>query len=160
MRKECAEGRKAYNGGQEVIRERNSSFLFSSLPLAFFLESWNRSLVVQVAYWAYAPNKEWVKLAQNYAPNKKYVLNSKQHLTTSFYGIVLSDGLLWYRCVATSGRTSLSMALVWHCWMTANMATLRLVTSWGSLCKYVHVLNYLVRSICIVHVYNAWHDKI
>ena len=31
---------------------------FSSLLLAFFLGSCNRSLVVQVAYWACAPNKE------------------------------------------------------------------------------------------------------
>ena len=30
MRKECGEGRKAYNAGQEAIRERNS-WRFSSL---------------------------------------------------------------------------------------------------------------------------------
>ena len=57
MRKERAEGRKAYNGGQEVIRERNSRrFSLSSLPLSF-LESCNLSLVVHVACWAYMPNK-------------------------------------------------------------------------------------------------------
>ena len=31
---------------------------FSSLLLAFFLGSCNRSLVVQLACWAYVPNKE------------------------------------------------------------------------------------------------------
>ena len=58
MRKERIEGRKAYNGGQEATREHIFDVFFSSLLLAFFLGSCNRSLVVQVAYWAYAPNKE------------------------------------------------------------------------------------------------------
>ena len=36
----------------------------------------------------YAPNKEHAfKLAQNYALNKKYALNSEECLTTSFYGV-------------------------------------------------------------------------
>ena len=30
-------------------------------------------------------------LAQNYALNKEYALNSEQHLTTSFYGIMFSE---------------------------------------------------------------------
>ena len=61
MHKERAEGRKAYNGGQEVIRERNSQcFSSPAYPLSF-LGSCNLSLVVQVACWAYmcTPNKEW-----------------------------------------------------------------------------------------------------
>ena len=40
-----------------------------------------------MAFGACAPNKE---LVQNYAPNKKYALNSEQRLTTSFYGIPTS----------------------------------------------------------------------
>ena len=57
MRKERAESRKAYGSGQEVIRERNSRH-FSSLPLAIFLGSCNRLLVILVACWAYVPNEE------------------------------------------------------------------------------------------------------
>ena len=36
MRKECVEGRKAYNVDQEVTKERNSQCFFPSLLLAFF----------------------------------------------------------------------------------------------------------------------------
>ena len=63
-----------------VAKKRLESVIldvFFSLLLAFFLGSYNRLLVIQVACWAYAPKKV-VKLAQN------YVLNSKHHLT-SFY---------------------------------------------------------------------------
>ena len=44
-----------------VAKKRPDSVIldvFSSLLLAFFLGSCNRSLVVQLACWAYAPNKE------------------------------------------------------------------------------------------------------
>ena len=45
-----------------VAKKRPESVIldvfFSSLLLAFFLGSCNRSLVIQVACWAYAPNKE------------------------------------------------------------------------------------------------------
>ena len=75
-----------------VAKERPESVIldifFSNLLLAFFLGSCNRSLVVQVACWACVPNKRAVNLAQNYALNKKYALNSEQRLTTSFYGII------------------------------------------------------------------------
>ena len=46
VRKERAEGRKAYSGDQEIIRERDSRHFSSP---AFFMGSYNRSLVVQVA---------------------------------------------------------------------------------------------------------------
>ena len=52
MRKECAEGRKAYNGGQEAIRERSFQ-CFSSL--AFF---WDHVTDRLSFSWAYAPNRK------------------------------------------------------------------------------------------------------
>ena len=58
VRKERAEGRKAYTTVAKKHQREFSTILFPSLPLAFFLGSCNRSLVVQVACWAYAPNKE------------------------------------------------------------------------------------------------------
>ena len=57
--KECAEDRKSYNGAKKqsesIILDVS---LYSSLSLAFFMESCNRSPVVQMVYLAYAPNKE------------------------------------------------------------------------------------------------------
>ena len=52
VHKERAKGRKAYNGGQEAIRERK---LILDVSL---LQPTSSLLVVQVACWAYAPNKE------------------------------------------------------------------------------------------------------
>ena len=58
VRKECVEDRKAYSDGQKRPESIILDVFFSSLLLAFFLGSWNQSLVIQVAYWACAPNKE------------------------------------------------------------------------------------------------------
>ena len=85
MRKKHVKGRKAYNGGQEAIREHNSQRFSSPAYL-------------QPSFWDHVTNHSsfrWlaehmlltvVRLVENYALNKKYVLNSEQCLATNFYG--------------------------------------------------------------------------
>ena len=58
MRKEHVEGERPIAMAKKRPESVIVDVFFSSLLLAFFLGSCNRSLVVQVACWACAPNKE------------------------------------------------------------------------------------------------------